>query len=74
MPTQDQIADMVEGACFYVDPTGLWLRILHADHEDGWFQGLDEDSGLEYRIPYTDVTLTNGERFMQLTEMPVPTA
>ena len=53
--TVDQIADAAEGACFYVTPEGLWLRVEYCDMDEGYLMGLDEDSGEEYRITFEDL-------------------
>lgn len=53
--TAQQIADAAERSCFYVTPDGLWLRILYCDMDDGYFQGLDEDSGEEYAFYFNEM-------------------
>jgi hypothetical protein len=58
--TVDQIADAVEGACFYVTPQGLWLRVLYVELDEGYFQALDEDSGEEYNF-YFEEMVADGE-------------
>jgi hypothetical protein len=66
---QDQIADMAEGACFYVTPEGLWLRMDFCDMEEGYFQCHDEESFEEYRVEFDEVTLEGRECFHKLVKM-----
>lgn len=70
----NQIADMAEMACFYVDPSGKWLRMDFCDMESGFFQCHDEESFEEYAINFDDVTLEGKEKFYELTEMTLPSA
>ena len=67
--TVDQIADMAEQACFYVDPSGQWFRIQYCDMDEGYLQGMIEDSGEEYRIAFEDITLEGRECFHKLVKM-----
>ena len=67
--TVDQIADMAEQACFYVDPSGQWFRIQYCDMDEGYFQCGIEDSGEEYRIAFEDITLEGRECFHKLVKM-----
>ena len=66
--TVDQIANAAEKACFYVTPEGLWLRVQYCDMDEGYLQGLDEDSGEEYRIEFDDL-VSEDVHFEQLTKM-----
>jgi hypothetical protein len=71
-PTIDQIADMAERACFYVDPQGKWLRVDYCDMENGHFACNDESTGEEYAVDFDEITLEDRECFYQLTKMEVP--
>lgn len=53
--TVDQIADAAEGACFYVTPEGLWLRVQYCEMDEGYFSALDEDSGEEYNFYFQEM-------------------
>ena len=53
--TEDQIADAAEVACFYVTPTGLWLRMQYCDMDEGTFCALDEESGEEYSFSFAEM-------------------
>jgi hypothetical protein len=68
--TVDQIADMAKQSAFYVTSNGMWLRIQYCDMDEGHFSGLEEDSGEEYNVPFDEITLTDGERFMMVVETP----
>lgn len=68
----DQIADMAERACFYVDPSGKWLRMDFCDMESGYFQCHDEESYEEYAIDFEEVTLEGQECFHELVKMEIP--
>ena len=56
--TAKQIAEAAEGACFYVTPGGLWLRMQYTEFD--FFEALDEDSGEEYQF-YFDEMVEQGE-------------
>ena len=71
--TEDQIADAAEGACFYVTPENLWLRVLYCDMDEGYLQGLDEDSGEEYRIEFSDIAEEDEPHFEHLVRTAQPT-
>ena len=70
----DQVAQMAELACFYVDPAGKWLRMDYCDMEEGYFQCHDEESYEEYRIEFSDVDFGGEECFHELVKMEVPEA
>ena len=53
--TVDQIADAAEGACFYVMPDGLWLRMQYCNMDEGSFNAADEDSGEDYSFNFEDL-------------------
>ncbi len=53
--TVDQIANAAKGACFYVTPEGLWLRMQYCDMDDGSFMALNEDSGEEYKFSFEEM-------------------
>jgi len=72
-PTVDQIADMAEQACFYVDPSGKWLRMDFCDMDEGKLHCHDEESYEEYEIPFDEITLEGEECFHELTKMEIPT-
>lgn len=73
MLTVDQVANMAEGACFYVTPDGLWLRMLYCEMNEGYFQALDEESYEEYRIEFEDVAQEEEKpHFEKLIRMKVP--
>lgn len=56
--TVDQIRDAARGACFYVTPGGMWLRMQYTD-VDG-FCASDEDSGEDYMFSF-DELVEDGE-------------
>ena len=68
--TVDQIANATHGACFYVTPGGLWLRVQFT--EDAFFCALDEESGEEYNF-YFEEMVEQGEdpEFHHLTRTKV---
>ena len=68
--TVDQIANAAELACFYVTPEGLWLRMQYCDMSEGAFSALDEDSGEEYVIEFTDL-VDEDVNFHELTKMTI---
>jgi len=72
-PTIDEIAKMAEQACFYVDSAGLWLRMDYCDMDEGTFQCHNEESGEEYNINFSEITLEGDECFHELTKMAIPT-
>ncbi len=53
--TVDQIADAAKGACFYVTPNGLWLRMQWTDTDDGTFTAMDEDRGEDYKFNFEEM-------------------
>ncbi len=67
--TEDQVADIAQRACFYITPSGAWLRIDYCDLDEGYFQVHDEESGEEYRIEFMDVTFLDQECFYALTKI-----
>lgn len=71
--TEDQIANTAEQACFYVTPSGVWLRMDFCDMDEGYFQAHDEDSGEEYRIDFVDLVYETPE-FHKLVQMEVTAA
>ena len=71
-PTVDQIADMAEGACFYVTPEGQWLRMQYCDMDEGTFTAMDEESGEDYCITFDEITLEGLEAFHKIVKMTVP--
>jgi hypothetical protein len=64
----DRIADAAEGACFYVTPAGLWLRMDFCEMDEGYFQAHDEDSGEEYRITFEEVAQEEDPHFEHLVK------
>lgn len=68
--TKDRIAQMAELACFYVTPTGRWLRIDYCDMDEGMLYAHDEDSGDEFEVVFADITLESAdEGFHELVKM-----
>lgn len=67
--TEDQIADAAERACFYVTPDGKTLRILFCDMDAGEFQCLDEDTGNEYCVRFSDLVDDEDPQFLELTPL-----
>jgi hypothetical protein len=52
--TEHDIADIAELAAFYRNNEG-WYRMMYTDLEEGFFQCLNEDTGEEYRIEFSEV-------------------
>lgn len=66
--TIDQIATAAKGACFYVTPEGLWLRMQYCDMDEGTFMATDEDSGEDYSIDFEAIVAAGEEpEFHHLT-------
>lgn len=72
--TADQIATAAKNSCFYVDPSGLWLRIVYTDIDEGYFCAEDEDSGEEYHIEFSDVAEEENPHFEELTRVNIAQA
>jgi hypothetical protein len=53
--TAKQIFEAAEGACFYVTPGGMWLRMQWTDFDEGAFCALDEDSGEDYHFFFQEM-------------------
>lgn len=53
--TMEQLARAASGACFYVTPDGLWLRMQYVDLDVGTFCAMDEESGEDYTISLAEL-------------------
>lgn len=68
--TTEQIGKAAELACFYVTPSGLWLRMDYTMPEEGTFGCHDENSGEEYVIEFGEL-VDDDVRFEQLVTMTI---
>jgi len=66
--TVEQISDAAEGACFYVTEAGLWLRMLSTSIDDACFWAVDEDSGEEYCIDFSELLDVEDPHFEHLVK------
>lgn len=66
--TPEQIGKAAELACFYVTPSGLWLRMDYIMIEGGKFGCHDEVSGEEYVIEF-DELVDDDVHFEQLVKI-----
>ena len=71
--TVDQIARAAELSTCYVRPDGLWLRILFVEPGGGYLQGLDEDRGDEYEVPFAEIAAEADPHFEQLQRVSIDT-
>jgi len=69
MTQEDRIADMAEQAAFYTDADGNWYRMLYCDMDEGYFQCVDEDTGAESAVSFSDVKITGLEAFYEIKKM-----
>jgi len=70
-----EIADIAERAAFYRiirdNDEMKWYRMMYTDLEEGFFQCLDEDTGEEYRIEFSEVN-PQSDRFWELKAIDWP--
>ena len=69
--TVDQIACAAEQSMFYVRPDGLWLRILYIEPSEGYLQGMDENSGEEYAVPFEEIAAQADPHFEELQRVSI---
>ena len=69
--TVDQIACAAERSMFYVRPDGLWLRILYIEPSEGYLQGMDENSGEEYAVPFEEIAAQADPHFEELQRVSI---
>jgi hypothetical protein len=65
--TVKSIKAMADRACFYVDPTGTWLRVFTCD--ETFFYATNEDTGEDYRIEYSEVAEQDNPHFEKLVRV-----
>jgi len=66
--TPEQIGKAAELACFYVTPSGLWLRMDYVMLEEGRFGCHNEDNGEEYGIEFSEI-VDDDVHFEQLVKI-----
>lgn len=67
----ETISEMCKEACFYMDKDGSMFRIQYTNVDDGTFFILDEDTGEEYTIEFSDITFKGFESFYKISKMEV---
>ena len=67
--TPEQIGKVAAQSAFYVDPDGMWLRILYTSSDEGYFYAMDENDDEEYKIFFEDVAEEADPHFEKLTRV-----